>query len=67
MLEATLPINTKMIIPGSEYSIVDKIISVCAGSFNCYDFVVSLEIKLSCAYAICVQGYLFIPLLMCIA
>ena len=64
MLEATLPINTIMIIPGSEYSIVDKIISVCAGLFNCYDYVVSLEINLFCAYAICVQGYIFIPLLM---
>ena len=43
LLEATLPINTVMSNPETEYSTIDKIVSVCAALCNCCDSVVPFE------------------------
>ena len=43
ILEATLPINAIMTNPDSEYSMIDKIVVVCAALCNCCDFVVPMN------------------------
>ena len=43
ILEATLPINAIMTNPDSEYSMIDKIVVVCAALFNCCDFVIPMN------------------------